>query len=129
MRTFAPIMFRRLKKLGIDKTNPDDLTDEEKSRFARLDLDPEQVTWRRVTDTNDRYLREITVGQAATEKASPARPATTLPSPPNAWLFWRSAGISRTCVSVSGRMVVGTSRAGDPVTADDIGVVEPSQFS
>ncbi len=37
-------------------------------RFARLDIDPETITWRRVLDTNDRFLRTITVGQAATEK-------------------------------------------------------------
>jgi hypothetical protein len=32
VRTFAPIMFKRLEKLGINKTNPDDLTEEEISR-------------------------------------------------------------------------------------------------
>ena len=37
-------------------------------RFVRLDIDPETITWRRVLDTNDRFLREITVGRAATEK-------------------------------------------------------------
>ena len=31
-QTFAPIMLRRLKKLGIDKSNPADLTPEEQSR-------------------------------------------------------------------------------------------------
>ena len=67
-REFAPVMFRRLKKLGIDKTNPDDLTPEEITRFARLDIDPETITWRRVLDVNDRHLRQITVGQAPTEK-------------------------------------------------------------
>lgn len=36
---------------------------EEVSRFARLDLDPEAVTWRRVTDTCDRHLRGITIGE------------------------------------------------------------------
>lgn len=37
-------------------------------RFARLDFDPAQITWRRVVDTNDRFLRSITVGQGAAEK-------------------------------------------------------------
>jgi methylenetetrahydrofolate dehydrogenase (NADP+)/methenyltetrahydrofolate cyclohydrolase/formyltetrahydrofolate synthetase len=67
-RTFAPIMMRRLKKLGIDKTDPDTLTDEEINRFARLDIDPETITWRRVLDVNDRHLRQVTIGQAPTEK-------------------------------------------------------------
>jgi len=38
-------MFKRLQKLGIDKTNPDDLTEEERSKFVRLNIDPEKVTW------------------------------------------------------------------------------------
>src|SRR5665213_2359770 len=67
-RRFAPVMLRRLRKLGIDKTNPNDLTPEERSRFARLDIDPETITWRRVVDTNDRMLRQITIGQGPEEK-------------------------------------------------------------
>lgn len=31
-RTFAPVMLRRLKKLGIDKTDPNELTPEEVTR-------------------------------------------------------------------------------------------------
>lgn len=31
-RTFAPVMLRRLRKLGIPKTDPDELTPEEQSR-------------------------------------------------------------------------------------------------
>lgn len=54
-RKFSPVMFKRLHKLGITKTDPDELTEEEKGRFARLDLDPEKLTWRRVVDVNDRY--------------------------------------------------------------------------
>ncbi|MCK7499753.1 MAG: formate--tetrahydrofolate ligase [Comamonadaceae bacterium] len=39
-RRFSPIMLRRLKKLGIAKTDPADLTPEEKRRMFRLDIDP-----------------------------------------------------------------------------------------
>ena len=61
-------MQRRLNKLGIEKEDPDTLTPEEKGKFARLDIDPDTITWNRVLDTCDRFLRDITVGQAATEK-------------------------------------------------------------
>ena len=37
-------------------------------RFARVDMDPSTITWKRVMDVNDRFLRQITVGQAPTEK-------------------------------------------------------------
>ena len=68
VRTFAPIMFKRLEKLGITKTNPDDLTDEERSKFVRLNIDPAKVTWHRVVDTNDRYLRNVTTGLGPAEQ-------------------------------------------------------------
>lgn len=47
VRKFSNIQLRRLKKLGINKTDPDSLTDEEKSRFARLDIDRNNVVWNR----------------------------------------------------------------------------------
>ena len=120
-REFQPIMFRRLKKLGIEKTDPDELTPDEINRFARLDIDPETITWRRVLDVNDRHLRSITVGKAPTEKG-----------------LTRDTGfdisVASECMAVLalsndlgdmrerlGRMVVATSRRGEPVTCDDIG--------
>ncbi len=33
-----------------------------------MDIDPSTITWKRVMDVNDRFLRQITVGQAPTEK-------------------------------------------------------------
>ena len=120
-RRFSPVMLKRLKKLGIDKTDPNDLTEEEVSRFARLDIDPESVTWRRVTDTNDRYLRGVTVGRGPKEK------------------FERETGFDITVASEImailalttsladmrerfGNMVIGTNKEGTPITADDLGV-------
>ena len=49
-RTFADIMLRRLNKLGITKTNPNDLSKEEISKFVRLDIDESTITWNRVMD-------------------------------------------------------------------------------
>jgi len=67
-REFAPLMLKRLKKLGIDKTDPNELTPEEVNRFARLDVDSSTITWNRVIDTNDRFLRKITIGKGEAEK-------------------------------------------------------------
>lgn len=39
----------RLIKLGINKTDPNSLTEEEIERFARLDIDPDTITWNRGT--------------------------------------------------------------------------------
>lgn len=46
-RKFSKIQLRRLQRLGIDKTDPDSLTDEEKARFARLNIDPKNILWHR----------------------------------------------------------------------------------
>nr|XP_021548801.1 monofunctional C1-tetrahydrofolate synthase, mitochondrial isoform X2 [Neomonachus schauinslandi] len=68
VREFSSIQLARLKKLGINKTDPNALTEEEMGKFARLNIDPSTITWQRVLDTNDRFLRKITIGQAPTEK-------------------------------------------------------------
>lgn len=46
-RKFSKIQLRRLEKLGITKTDPDSLTEEERQKFARLDIDPQNITWTR----------------------------------------------------------------------------------
>ncbi|XP_053078082.1 monofunctional C1-tetrahydrofolate synthase, mitochondrial isoform X4 [Acinonyx jubatus] len=68
VREFSSIQLARLKKLGINKTDPSTLTEEEISKFARLNIEPSTITWQRVLDTNDRFLRKMTIGQAHTEK-------------------------------------------------------------
>ena len=122
VRKFAPVMLKRLRKLQIHKTDPDALTEDERRRFARLDIDPASVTWRRVVDTNDRYLRQITIGEAPTEKG-----------------FTRKTGfdiaVASECMAVLalsrdlsdlrerlGNMVIGSNKQGEPITADDLGV-------
>ena len=121
-REFLPIMFKRLKKLGINKTDPNELTEEEYGRFARLDIDRDTLTWRRVLDVNDRHLRGITIGQAPSENKVPPRETGF------------DISVASECMAVLalstdladmrdrlGRMVVASSKAGDPVTADDLG--------
>ena len=121
-RRFTPVMLRRLRKLGIPHTDPNELTPAERARFARLDIDPDSITWRRVIDTNDRMLRQITIGQGPNENG-----------------FTRVTGFDITVASEVmailalttsltdmrerlGRMVIGTNRAGEAINADDVGV-------
>ncbi|KAH6899751.1 formate--tetrahydrofolate ligase-domain-containing protein [Thelonectria olida] len=120
-RQFAPVMFRRLKKLGIDKTNPDDLTEDEIHRFARLDIDPETITWRRVLDVNDRHLRGITVGTAPTEKGQTRETGFDISVASECMAILALSTSLADLRERLGRMVVATSRGGDPVTCDDIG--------
>lgn len=120
-REFAPVMFRRLKKLGINKTNPNDLTEDEIHRFARLDINPETITWRRVLDVNDRHLRQITVGQAPTEKGNTRETGFDISVASECMAILALSNNLADLRERLGRMVVASSRSGDPVTCDDIG--------
>jgi formyltetrahydrofolate synthetase len=71
-KPFNDIMKKRLIKLGIDPNkSPEDLTSEERSKFARLDFDKSSITWQRVLDTCDRHLRKVTVGMGPNETIQP----------------------------------------------------------
>ncbi|KFY90490.1 hypothetical protein V498_05925 [Pseudogymnoascus sp. VKM F-4517 (FW-2822)] len=120
-REFQPIWHRRLKKLGIDKTNPDDLTPEEITRFARLDIDPATITWRRVLDVNDRHLRGITVGTAATERGQTRETGFDISVASECMAILALSNSLADMRERLGRMVIGTSKSGEPVTADDLG--------
>ncbi|KAK4503790.1 hypothetical protein PRZ48_004705 [Zasmidium cellare] len=121
-REFPAVLLKRLKKLGINKTDPNELTEEEITKFARLDIDPETITWRRVLDVNDRHLRGITVGQAPTEnKVEPRQTGFDISVASECMAVLALATDLADLRDRLGRMVVASSRAGDPVTADDLG--------
>ncbi len=121
-RRFSPTMLRRLKKLGINKTDPNELTPEERTRFARLDIDPATITWRRVIDINDRMLREVEVGLGPDEKGFEHRSGydITVASEIMAVLAL-TTGIEDMRERF-GNMVVATNKRGEAVTAEDLGV-------
>ncbi|HEY85051.1 MAG TPA: formate--tetrahydrofolate ligase [Chloroflexi bacterium] len=121
-RKFSPIMFKRLKKLGIDKTDPNELSAEERSKFVRLDIDPDSITWRRVVDINDRMLRGITIGQGPKEKGRTRETGFDIAVASEIMAILALTTDLQDMRERLGNMVIGTSRAGEAVTADDLGV-------
>ncbi len=121
-RKFGINMFGRLRNLGIDKNNPDDLTEEERKKFSRLNIDRNTITWQRATDTNDRLLRKITDGQGPAEKGFNLETGfyITVASEIMAVL-----ALSTSLADMReriGRMVLALDMDGNPVTVDDVGV-------
>ncbi|RLC73951.1 MAG: formate--tetrahydrofolate ligase [Chloroflexi bacterium] len=127
---YTPSMRKRLEKLGIKSERPSDLSDEDKERMFRLNIDPDAIQWRRVVDVSDAALRSIIVGLGG----------------PNNGLT-RQAGYDITVASEimaalamcngladlrerMGRIIIGTSRKGglryprpvEPITAEDLNV-------
>jgi formyltetrahydrofolate synthetase len=121
-RIIANAFHARAKRLGIDLSNIDQLSDEDRRRLVRMDIDPDSITWRRVLDTNDRFLRGITIGQGENEGD-----------------FQRSTGFDITVASEvmailalttdladlrrrMGLMVPAVSTDGEAITAEEMGV-------
>ena len=121
-REFCPIQLRRLQRLNINKTNPDELNEDEMRRFARLNIDPATITWNRVMDVNDRFLRKITIGQGEAEKNMTSQTSfdITVASEIMAVLAL-TTGLDDFKERL-GKMVVASSKEGEPVTTDDLGL-------
>ncbi len=121
-RKFSPSMLRRLKKLGISKTDPNDLTPEERVRFARLDIDPAGIQWRRVIDVNDRFLREIQVGLGKDEAGHEHRSGYDISVASEIMAILALTSDLADMRDRLGRMVVAVNKKGEAVTAEDLGV-------
>uniref|UniRef100_A0A4W3HCB8 formate--tetrahydrofolate ligase n=1 Tax=Callorhinchus milii TaxID=7868 RepID=A0A4W3HCB8_CALMI len=122
IRTFSEIQLRRLKKLRISKSDPNSLTDEEINLFVRLDIDPDTITWQRVMDTNDRFLRKITIGQSSTEKGFTRTAQFDITVASEIMAVLALTDSVQDMRQRLANMVVAFSRKGNPVTTDDLGV-------
>jgi formyltetrahydrofolate synthetase len=121
-RRFSPSMLRRLEKLGIDKTDPNDLTPEQRSKFVRLDIDPDSITWRRVVDTNDRFLRGVTIGKGPAEKGKTRETGFDITVASEIMAILALTTDLADMRERFGKIVIGTNKKGEVVTAEDLGV-------
>ncbi|XP_077286384.1 pug C-1-tetrahydrofolate synthase, cytoplasmic isoform X2 [Arctopsyche grandis] len=120
-RSFSNIQLRRLQRLGITETNPDLLTKDEITAFSRLDIDPNNVTWTRVMDLNDRYLRKITIGQSVTEKGFTRETSFAISVASEIMAILALSVDLKDMKRRLASMVVAFDKKGNPVTADDMG--------
>ncbi|KAG7191676.1 tetrahydrofolate synthase [Scheffersomyces spartinae] len=124
VRTFTPSMLKRLQALGIPKTNPNDLNDSEIESFAKLDIDPDTITIKRVVDCNDRFVREMTIGEGKNEasKFPPRKSGMDITVASEIMAILALSSSLKDLRQRVGRIVVGTQReTGVPITAEDIG--------
>jgi formyltetrahydrofolate synthetase len=121
-RSFGISMVGRLRNLGIDKTDPNELTEEERRRFVRLNIDRNTLTWRRATDTNDRLLRKITVGQGSAEKGFDFETSFYISVASELMAVLALATSLADMRERIGRIVLALDTDGNPVTVEDVGV-------
>ena len=124
IRKFTDSMVERLKKLGIDKTNPDDLTDSEIEQFAMLNIDPDSITIKRVVDCNDRFVREITLGEGKNEasKYPPRKSGMDITVASELMAILALSTSLKDMRQRVGRIVVGSQvNTSEPITCEDVG--------
>ena len=124
-RKVAESIRRRIARLFPDRpeaqTNPEVLSSEDRRKLVRLDLDPDTITWRRVVDICDRLLRGITVGEGPAEKNRTRHTGFDITVASEVMAVLALATSLDDLRDRLGRMIVGYSRAGDAVTAEDVG--------
>ncbi len=91
-----------------------------------LDIDPERIQIRRVIDVNDRFLRDITIGQGGKANGQPRQAGFDIVAASELMAILALAAGRDSLDALKnlrarlGRMVVAFDRQGTPITADDI---------
>lgn len=85
-----------------------------------LDLDPHHITWRRVLDVNDRALRNVVIGLGSDKDGVPRQTGFDITAASEVMAMLALATSVDDLRERLRRTVVGYSRAGTPVTADDL---------
>ena len=85
-----------------------------------LDLDPHRVNWRRVIDVNDRVLRNIVVGLGAKPDGIPRQTGFDITASSEVMAVLALSTSLQDMRKRLGRIVIGTSRSGSLVTAEDL---------
>ncbi len=85
-------------------------------------LDLHNITWRRVLDVNDRALRNLVIGLGGAQDGIPRETGFDITAASEVMAALALATSLQDLRGRMGRIVVGYTRAGEPVTAEDIGV-------
>ena len=122
VRHFAVNMKNRKAKLGITYDDPEQMSPAERVRFCRLDIDPETITFRRVVDTSDRFLRGITIGRGPDEQSHQRETGYDITVASEIMAILALTTSLADMRKRFGEIVIGRSKRGEAVTADDLGV-------
>jgi formate--tetrahydrofolate ligase len=85
-----------------------------------LGIDPHNVTWRRVLDVNDRALRNLVVGLGTAEDGVPRQAGFDITAASEVMAVLALSTSLHDMRARLGRIVVGYTRRGTPVTAEEL---------
>jgi formate--tetrahydrofolate ligase len=84
-------------------------------------IDQHSITWRRVLDVNDRVLRNIVSGLGSRVDGHPRQTGFDITAASEVMAVLALATSLRDLRERLGRIVIGSSLAGEPITAEDLG--------
>ncbi len=87
-----------------------------------LGIDIHNITWRRVVDINDRALRNVTLGLGGRLDGIPRESGFDITAASEVMAALALATSLQDLRARMGRIVVGYTKSGDPVTAEELGV-------
>jgi len=119
---WGPALLRRARKLGIKAEKPSDMTDKEKVKLCRLNINPYSITWNRVVDVNDRTMREIVIGLGGKLNGYPRQTGFDISVASEVMAVLALSKDLADLRERLGRIAIGTDKKGNAVTAEDLGV-------
>ncbi|MEJ2735944.1 MAG: formate--tetrahydrofolate ligase [Anaerolineae bacterium] len=127
---YTDSMRKRLEKLGIESEKPSDLSDEDKERMFRLNIDPDSIQWRRVVDVSDAALRNIVIGLGGKTDGVPRQSGYDITVASEIMAALAMCSDLADLRARMGRIIIGTSNPGGmrhknevaPITAEDLNV-------
>ena len=101
----------------------DNLSDKRLARrgLKRLDIDPYSIIWNRVVDVSDRAIRNIIVGLGSATDGRPRQTGFDITVASEVMAILALCDDLPDIRKRLGRIVIGTSKKGNPVTAEDLG--------
>lgn len=90
--------------------------------LKRLDIDPYSITWNRVVDVNDRALRNVIVGLGTKWDGRPRESGFDITVASEVMAILALTTDLKDLRKRLGRIVIGTDKKRNPVTAEDLGV-------
>lgn len=88
----------------------------------KLDIDPDSITWRRVVDVSDRYLRNITIGEGSSQDGIPRKSGFDITVASEVMAILALCNDLNDLRKRIGNIVLAYTNKGKPVTAENLKV-------
>ena len=90
-----------------------------------LDIDSESITWRRVIEANDRFLRNVNIGLGSKTDGIPRKTGFDITAASELMAILALSGDLKDLRERISKIIVGFTKKGKPVTCDDLKLTGP----